>query len=412
MAAGYAFRGATHVLRAGQQSGVEADAVLGAASVLDDAGHALPALAILRAYVNAVCRSGSSGRCVLHERAIEAWGELVLASQRACLSWETHTTDVAALGGLVEADARGGHSFLSPWEALMAPLAHVQTVLVANQVAARLAPAGARPAPGAPVGVREGRVVVAVLSNDFSQWGLHGLAADAFPMPGEAARVRFVFLAWGAAPRAERLMRGVAAANLVRLPAGASAADAAREVNAAGAGVVMDMLGWLPVGRAKATLEAVALLRPALLAVHAHGWYGSTGGAVALVLADRVVWPPETRGLAAPAPLLDAPLLVPPPVQHNALRRLFPALPRLSPEPPPAPPPRDAARARLLRAAGHRVGAAGGDAAGAGAGDAPPVLCAMHESFKLSPALWRALMDVLRAEPRALLIVPARTFAQ
>ena len=53
------------------------------------------------------------------------------------------------------------------------------------------------------------------------------------------------------------------------------------------------MRRWLPVGRQYPSLEALSLMRPAALTVHALGWYGSLGGAVDMYVADRVVVPPE-----------------------------------------------------------------------------------------------------------------------
>lgn len=71
------------------------------------------------------------------------------------------------------------------------------------------------------------------------------------------------------------------------------------------------------MGRAYPSLEAVQLLRPAALAVGALGWYASSGGALDVMLGDRVVMPPDL----APA---GSGLLLPPSFQINFLPLLQP----------------------------------------------------------------------------------------
>ncbi|KAJ1482489.1 hypothetical protein T484DRAFT_1952061, partial [Baffinella frigidus] len=258
----------------------------------------------------------------------------------------------------------------------------------------------------------------------------------------DGGRIRYLFVAWCDHPPGDRLMRGVmpssghsgtdgtseflrhagnsdSQGNLLRLPDGASAEDAAEAVNAAGAHVVMDLLGWLPVGRVHASLEAVALLRPALAAIHAHGFYSSSGGAVDWVVADRIVWPPEASSLAHPAPLLDAPLLLPPSFQANAMRELHAGLyagsgfdqrqtgqtTATTDDAADSVSTRAERRRRLLEEAGATLP---GEAP---ASSDPPTICLPHEYFKISPEMWDAVMGVMREEGDALLLLPTRSYS-
>jgi hypothetical protein len=91
------------------------------------------------------------------------------------------------------------------------------------------------------------------------------------------------------------------------------------------------------VGRTFPSLEAVQLLRPAALSVSALGWYGSSGGACDLVLADRVVLPPDLAARGAPggangggahaaAAAAEGVIMLPPSFQINFLPLLQPAV--------------------------------------------------------------------------------------
>lgn len=73
------------------------------------------------------------------------------------------------------------------------------------------------------------------------------------------------------------------------------------------------------MGRTYPTLETLQQLRPAALTVGALGWYGTSGGALDVMLGDRVVMPPDLAHAVS-----DTALLLPGSFQVNFLPLLQP----------------------------------------------------------------------------------------
>ncbi|EKX36787.1 hypothetical protein GUITHDRAFT_145524 [Guillardia theta CCMP2712] len=309
------------------------------------------------------------------------------------MNWDEYKRDLNLLTHLLVQDTSMNTSFINPWEALMAPL----PLHLANKIARLFAVKmmyeyQTQVMTWSSLPVLVDKLVVAVVMNDVSEKGLHGLVARAFEgsdNPGrEGVRIRYMFVVWQETQ--DTLLAGVCTNNLLVLPPSMSPQHAAAVINNLKAHVVLDLLGWLPVGRKFSTLETLLLLKPAALLVHAHGFYSSLGGVVDYLVTDPIVFPPEHVDSSLSAESL---VLLPPSFQFNSLPHLHPQL-AVGPRDFPGEKAMESWRTNLMSSVDfvnltrkqHKN---------------TFVFCAIHEYYKIDPESFMLWVELLRLLPNS-----------